>query len=433
MKLLVGSGNAALDQALAEGAAAAGHEAVVCAYTEALAERAKGVDAAVVGAELPGGDARGLLPAIVALRLEGLRVVYLAGDRDQADRGALIQAVAVGVYDFAFDPVDPGGLVASLAEPASLRRGLAALRRPGERTVGTSQLGEALRVATAPSPEDAPTPPGRRPSRARTPAIPVARRVAGAAAAVASVGSAARGPVTAEVQAAKRATRRPAPPPAEVAGGVPPWWSWPGCAGGSGCDLAVLGALPRSGVTRSLAAWGKARASQVLLIDANPERQALLRVLGGAQGALGWSAAVDPEAAKAAIQGLAGGLRCSEALWPRSGGAPSPQEWVGALDRALHFWRRLGAGVIAADLGSPPAPERGVLHPLIRFAAHATAVAVVAQPDPDGLFAARAICDGLQALGATDLRVWIVGYRPEAATAQELQAGLGVPCVFVAS
>lgn len=421
MKVMVGSGNAALDQALVEAFTQAGHEPAICAYAEALAEKAKAADAAVVGAGLPASSGTGLLGVLVALRLEGVRVAYLPGDREQADRETLTQAVAVGVYDIVFDPVDPGSLVGALAEAPSLRRGLSALRRPGERAVGTAKLGDALHKATESITADS-APEARKRPRPRAPAVPVAERVAGAAATVATVGA------TAAAVATARVRQHRAPPPEQ--GETPAWWAWPECTGGPGLDLAVLAALPRSGATRALAAWALGR-GQALLVDANPDRQGLGRVLGGAQAMVGWASVMDASGATAAVQRLPGGFLYAEALWPRSGGAPSADDWVACLDRAVRLWRLSGLGPIAADMGSPPPPDRGELHPIVRYAGKASHVAVVAQSDPEGLFAGRAVIDAVRACGAVDVQAWIVGYRAEAGTVEELGVALGAPCAVV--
>lgn len=235
MKAVVGSGNAALDQALVEGFAQAGHEAAICAYAEALIQKGKAADVAVVGAELPGADG-GLLAALVALRLEGARVAYLPGDREQADRDTLTQAVAVGVYDIAFDPVDPGVLVAAVTQPPSLRRALSALRRPGERAVGTARLGTALQGA-AQTVADAPAESTRRPPR-RSPAREPRQQ---------------RPP-----DGGARRQERGAPEVA-FAGGL----------------TVFLGALPGSGTTRAAVAYARKVAGDgnpVVLVDAHPER-----------------------------------------------------------------------------------------------------------------------------------------------------------------
>ena len=246
MKVVVGTGNAAMDQALAEVATATGHEAAVCAYLEAVTEKAKGAQAAVVGAELPGADAKGLLGGIVALRLEGVRVFYLAGDREQADRDLLTQAVAVGVYDIVFDPVDPRELVAALQASPSLRRALAAVRRPGERTVGTPRLAAALQGATER--------PGEVPSRERS------RRTRGVRP------SRSPRPVAEGAEDAVRPATEPATVP--FTGGL----------------TVFLGALPGCGTSTAAIAYARGAAADgnpVLLMDAHAERAHLAHYLLG--------------------------------------------------------------------------------------------------------------------------------------------------------
>jgi len=90
-----------------------------------------------------------------------------------------------------------------------------------------------------------------------------------------------------------------------------------------------------------------------------------------------------------------------------------------------------GAGVWALDLGSPPPPERGRVHPRLRRARVAGAVAVVIQPDLAEMQAARTLVAALAALGLKDLRVWVVGDPVPWGTLADLSVALGVPCVAV--
>lgn len=118
VKVLMATGDPHLDEAVSRHVDCS---AGPCCHRHVLAAVAaeSSADTVVLGASLPGGD--DLVELVWQLRVAGLRLVLLPGDRNnQATRELMRQVVPMGVYDFVYDPVDAPKVVARLRCLATL-------------------------------------------------------------------------------------------------------------------------------------------------------------------------------------------------------------------------------------------------------------------------------------------------------------------------
>jgi len=116
LKVLLATGHEVLDRELT----ACGCFQVLgqVLYREAVVTKAakSGVDAVVLAVFLPGR--KDLRQVIYDLRRLDIRVILLAGDRENADGPLLARAVGLGVYDLLFDPVWPEDVARAALHPA---------------------------------------------------------------------------------------------------------------------------------------------------------------------------------------------------------------------------------------------------------------------------------------------------------------------------
>ena len=433
MRIAVGSGNPDLDGVLVAACRDAGHDATACAYATAVAQRAADTDVAVVGLALPSEEG-GVLGLIVSLRLKGLQVVVLGGNRQHVDRDLLTELVAVGVYDYVWDPVQSQVVLAAVGQGATLRQALEVLRQPGQGVMPIRALGAALRRVVLARPMREPT---KMPEPTKAvvvePAVAVASSVA-----VSSPAPARPKRLVLDHLSEVRPRRRRIEP--EATNEDSAWWQWPdldalAAEAGRTYDigLAVLGALPRVGATTALVRWAERRGDAAIwaLVDANLDRPGGLALAAAvAPSRHGWWGGTAetmtrlPSGAVVIGPGSIGGGGEDDAIAGASGDE--------AATRLTDACRILRAGVVravAVDLGSPLPLTRGSrAHPLVRLAAEAGAVAVVMRQDAHSIYATTRLLNALRACGATCVAVWVAAYdTSDPVTLDELREIFGCP------
>ncbi len=426
----MGSGNPDLDGVLVAACRDAGHDATACAYVTAVAERAADTDVAVVGLALPSEEG-GVLGLIVSLRLKGLRIVVLGGNRQHVDRDLLTELVAVGVYDYVWDPVQAPVVLAAAGQGTTLRQALEILREPGQGVMPIQALGAALRRVVLARPMREPTK-----TVVLEPAVATASSVAVSSPAPPPAWPK-RGLVLSHLSEMRERRREVEP---EATDGGVAWWQWPdldalAAEAGHTYDigLAVLGALPRVGATTALVRWADRRRDAALwaLVDVNLDRLGgLVLAAGVAPSYQGWwegPAETTTRLSSGAMVIGSGSIEGGAADDAITGA--SREEAAIRLGDACRTLRAGAVRAVAVDLGSPPPlTSRARAHPLVRVAAGAAAVAVVMRQDAQSIYATTRLLNALRACGATEVTVWVAAYdTSDPVTLAELRGLFGCP------